>query len=244
MSNFGNVKMKLLNKLTESYTSDKKSEVKKILKQIKSDKNLSEMYMFYEDIENKNISNTESAKLFVEQVESLLIEKTKVIKESCKSLDKILGNVPIEKNEIYECLDVISEGNTLLNIEKKVESKMKLISHLTKEKTTQVAESSTHTDNQSLLNAVLVNNFNIKFVDFMNEDQKETFKKIVSMEESELKSEMESLRESLNTKIDSLLTESDNELSDKLTNVKNDVNQSTVSKYNYFRLIELKSSLD
>jgi hypothetical protein len=151
--------------------------------------------------------------------------------------------VSIEKNEIYECLDIISEDNTLLNIEKKVESKQKLISHLTKKKSSQVSES-THTDNQSLLNAVLVNNFNTKFVDFMNEGQKEMFKKIVSMNETELKSEMETLKESLNTKIDSLLTESDSELRDKLTNVKNDVNESAVSKYNYFRLTELMSNLD
>jgi hypothetical protein len=78
----------------------------------------------------------------------------------------------------------------------------------------------------------------------MNEGQKEMFKKIVSMNETELKSEMETLKESLNTKIDSLLTESDNELRDKLTNVKNDVNESVVSKYNYFRLTELKNNLD
>jgi hypothetical protein len=64
------------------------------------------------------------------------------------------------------------------------------------------------------------------------------------MDETELKSEMETLKESLNTKIDSLLTESDNELRDKLTNVKNDVNESVVSKYNYFRLTELKNNLD
>jgi chaperonin cofactor prefoldin len=70
------------------------------------------------------------------------------------------------------------------------------------------------------------------------------FKKIVSMNETELKSEMETLKESLNTKIDSLLTESDSELRDKLTNVKNDVNESVVSKYNYFRLTELMSNLD
>ncbi len=67
MSNFGNVKVKLLNKLTESYTSDNKSEVKEILKQIKSDKNLSEMYLFYEDVENKNISNSETANVFIKQ---------------------------------------------------------------------------------------------------------------------------------------------------------------------------------
>jgi hypothetical protein len=64
------------------------------------------------------------------------------------------------------------------------------------------------------------------------------------MNETELKSEMETLKESLNTKIDSLLTESDSELHDKLTNVKNDVNESVVSKYNYFRLTELKNNLD
>ncbi len=245
MSNFGEIKTKLLVKLTESYTSDNKSDVKELLKQIKSDKNLIEMYLFYEDVENKNISDKETAKLFVEQIESLLMDKSKSISESVKKIKSKLNDISIDKNEIYESLDIISEGNSLLNVEKKVEAKQKLISHLTTPKTAELAESSVHTDNQTLLNAVLVNNFNTKFTDFLNEEQKDTFKKITSLSEGELMNEMNSLKESMIQKFDKILSEEvDSSLINKINDVKKEVNSSPVSKINYYRMIELNKSLD
>lgn len=245
MSNFGDVKTKLLVKLTESYTSDKKSDVKELLKQVKSNKNLIEMYLFYEDVENKHIPSIDTAKLFVEQVESLLVQKSKLVNESILNLSESLKGVTPNKNEVYECLDILSEDTTLLNIEKKVIAKEKLLKHLTTSKQTQIEESAPHTDNQSLLNAVLVNNFNTKFTDFMNEEQKETFKKIVSMKDEELSIEMSTLKESMTQKFDTLISEeSDSMLIEKLKEAKREVSESTMSKFNYYRLVELSKSLD
>lgn len=245
MSNFGDVKTKLLVKLTESYTSDNKTDVKDLLKQIKSNKNLIEMYLFYEDIENKHFSNSETAKLFVEQIEVLLIQKSKLLGESVSNINTLLKNVTPLNNEIYECLDTLSEDVNLLNVEKRVNAKQKLISHLTSPKRTQVSETPIHTDNQSLLNAVLVNNFNTKFTDFMNEEQKETFKKIISMKSDELNSEMNSLKENMSQKIEKLLSESsDSAFVNKLNEVKRNISESETNKFNYYRLIELSKNLD
>jgi hypothetical protein len=245
MSNFGDVKTKLLVKLAESYTTDNKSDVKDLLKQVKSNKDLVEMYLFYEDIENKHIPSVETAKLFVEQIETLLIQKSKHLGESLTNLSNLLKDVSTDKNEIYECLDILSEDVTLLNVEKKVVAKEKLLKSLTTSKVNHVSESPVHTDNQSLLNAVLVNNFNTKFTDFMNEEQKETFKKIVSMKDVELSVEMTSLKESMSGKFDKLISEeTDSALIDKLNQAKREVTESTVNKFNYYRLIELSKSLD
>ena len=79
----------------------------------------------------------------------------------------------------------------------------------------------------------------------MNEEQKETFKKIVSMKDGELSVEMNTLKESMTQKFDTLISgESDSTLIDKLKEAKKEVNESTVSKFNYYRLIELSKSLD
>jgi succinate dehydrogenase flavin-adding protein (antitoxin of CptAB toxin-antitoxin module) len=245
MSNFGDVKTKLLVKLAESYTTDNKSGVKDLLKQVKSNKDLVEMYLFYEDIENKHIPSVETAKLFVEQIETLLIQKSQQLGESLTNLSNLLKDVSTDKNEIYECLDILSEDVTLLNVEKKVVAKERLLKSLTTSKVNHVSESPVHTDNQSLLNAVLVNNFNTKFTDFMNEEQKETFKKIVSMKDVELSEEMTSLKESMSGKFDKLISEeTDSALIDKLNQAKKEVTESTVNKFNYYRLIELSKSLD
>ena len=245
MSNFGKLKSKLLTKLTESYNSGNKNEIKGLIKKIKSNKNLVEVHNFYEEMENTYFQHIDSAKLYVETLEPHFIDKMKSISGDCKDLNKLLKDVVSESNELYECLDILSEENNIHNISKKIESRKKLIDFLVTEKPKKVVEeSSVRIDNDSLLNAVLVNNFNIKFSDFLNESQKESFSKIMSMSNEELINEMSLVRTELNSKIENLLGEStDDVMVEKLKKVKSDVNESEITKYNYYKLTELKNGL-
>ena len=245
MSNFGKLKSKLLTKLTESYNSGNKNEIKRLIKKIKSNKNLVEVHNFYEEMENTYFQHIDSAKLYVETLEPHFIDKMKSISGDCKDLNKLLKDVVSESNELYECLDILSEENNIHNISKKIESRKKLIDFLVTEKPKKVVEeSSVRIDNYSLLNAVLVNNFNIKFSDFLNESQKESFSKIMSMSNEELINEMSLVRTELNSKIENLLGEStDDSMVEKLKKVKSDVNESEITKYNYYKLTELKNGL-
>ena len=245
MSNFGKLKSKLLTKLTESYNSGNKNEIKGLIKKIKSNKNLVEVHNFYEEMENTYFQHIDSAKLYVETLEPHFINRMKLISGDCKDLNKLLKDVVSESNELYECLDILSEENNIHNISKKIESRKKLIDFLVTEKPKKVVEeSSVRIDNDSLLNAVLVNNFNIKFSDFLNESQKESFSKIMSMSNEELINEMSLVRTELNSKIENLLGEStDDVMVEKLKKVKSDVNESEITKYNYYKLTELKNGL-
>ena len=245
MSNFGKLKSKLLTKLTESYNSGNKNEIKRLIKKIKSNKNLVEVHNFYEEMENTYFQHIDSAKLYVETLEPHFINRMKLISGDCKDLNKLLKDVVSESNELYECLDILSEENNIHNISKKIESRKKLIDFLVTEKPKKVVEeSSVRIDNDSLLNAVLVNNFNIKFSDFLNESQKESFSKIMSMSNEELINEMSLVRTELNSKIENLLGEStDDVMVEKLKKVKSDVNESEITKYNYYKLTELKNGL-
>ena len=72
MNKFGIIKSKLLTKLTESYANENKAEIKDILTTIKENKDFKEMYLFYEEIENKYIDDKETAQLFVEGVINIL----------------------------------------------------------------------------------------------------------------------------------------------------------------------------
>ena len=86
--------------------------------------------------------------------------------------------------------------------------------------------------------------FNIKFGNFLNESQRESFSKIISMSNEELINEMSLVRTELNSKIENLLGEStDNEMVEKLKRVKTDVNESEITRYNYYKLTELKNGL-
>ena len=245
MKKFGVIKTKLLNKLTESYSNENKTEIKSILKEIKENKDFKEMYLFYEEIETKHISDKETAKLYVEGLSTILIQSKENLNVFCESLNKKLDNTEVVSNDIYEALDTLSESDKLSNIEKKVIAKKKLVDHLIAKKEINESKDSTLVPNETLLNAVLANNFNVLYTNTLSESQKEELKNILSIPYEELLTKTSELKESVLSKVDSLLIESnDNELKSKLDSVKKEVNGMSPSKYNYYRLTELKNGLN
>jgi hypothetical protein len=245
MNKFGVIKTKMLTKLTESYSNENKKEVKDILNTIKENKDFKEMYLFYEEVENKYIEDKETAKLYVEGLGTMLNGNIKNLSTFCESLDKKLGGVDTQSNELYESLDVLSEKDTLSNIEKKVIAKKKLVEHLTTKKDIQESKGSTLVPNESLLQAVLANNFNVLYSNTLSESQKEELKTILSIPQEELTTKTTELKESIINQVSTLLSESnDTDLTTKLNKVRDEVTQMTTSKYNYYRLTELKNGLN
>jgi len=244
MSNFGEIKSKLLTKLTESYNSGNKNELKDLITKLKSNQNLVDVHNFYEEMENMYFSNKDLAKVYVETLEPYFINRMKLIAGDCKDLNKLLKDVVSESNELYECLDILSEDNNIHNISKKINARENFIKFLTTKKSVKKEESTVQFENHALLNTVLVGNFNTKFTDFLNEEQKETFTKIVSLTESELENEVQKIKSEINQKIDTLLKEStDSVMDEKLNKVKEDLNETELTKYNYFKMTELKKGL-
>ena len=245
---FGAIKTKILNKLTESYASENKAEIKDILTTIKEDKHFKEMYLFYEEIENKFIEDNETAKLYVEGLSSYFGEPIGNINKFnmfCESLNNKLGDIEINTNELYESLDMLSEKDTLSNIEKKVIAKQKLVKHLTTKKQIKESKETTLVPNETLLNAVLANNFNVLYNQTLSESEKEELKNILSISHDELITKSNELAESIINKVTTLISESnDTDLSNKLNAVKDEVSKMYPSRYNYYRLNELKNGLN
>jgi len=248
MNKFGTIKSKMLTKITESYSKQNKNEVKDILKTIKENKDFKEMYLFYEEIENKYIEDKETAKLYVEGLNTYFgqpMGNWNNLNVFCESLHNKLGNVEVKINELYESLDILSERDSLSNIEKKVIAKKKLVEHLTTKKKITESKDTTLVPNESLLNAVLTNNFNVLYSNTLSESEKEELKNILSISYDDLIIKSNELHESILEKVSTLISESnDIDLTTKLNKVKDEVNQMTTSKYNYYRLTELKNGLN
>jgi hypothetical protein len=245
MNKFGTIKSKLLSKLTESYASENKAEIKDILTTIKENKNFKEMYLFYEEIENKYIEDKETAKLYVEGVITILKQQMDDLTTFCTSLNKMINVESINENEIYNSLDVLIEKDNLSNIEKKVIAKKKLVEHLTTKKEIKESKDSTLIPNETLLNAVLTNNFNVLYSNTLSESQKGELKDILSIPYEELITKTSELKESIISQVSTLISESsEKDLSTKLNAVKDEVTQMTPSRYNYYRLNELKNGLN
>ena len=244
MNKFGILKSKLLNKLTESYANENKSEIKNILNTIKENKDFKEMYLFYEEIENKYIEDKETAKLYVEGVITILKQQMDDLTTFCTSLNKMINVETINENEIYSSLDVLVEKDNLSNIEKKVNAKKKLVEHLTTKKEIKESKDSTLVPNETLLQAVLANNFNVLYSNTLSESQKEELKNILSIPYEDLLTKTTELKESVINQVSTLLSESkETDLSTKLKAVKDEVTQMNPSRYNYYRLNELKNGL-
>jgi hypothetical protein len=248
MKKFGVIKTKILNKLTESYANENKAEIKDILTLIKENKDFKEMYLFYEEIENKYIDDKETAKLYVEGLNTYFgqpIGNWDNLNTFCESLNNKLGEVEIETKELYESLDILSEKDSLSNIEKKVNAKKKLVEHLTTKKEIKESKDSAIIPNETLLQAVLANNFNVLYSNTLSESQKEELKTILSISYDDLIIKSNELQESIINQVSTLLSESnDTDLTTKLNKVKDEVSKMTTSKYNYYRLTELKNGLN
>jgi hypothetical protein len=244
MSKFGILKTKILNKLTESYSTKNKKEVKDILSTIKENKDFKEMYLFYEEIENKYIEDKEVAQLYVENISPILRQNLESIKEFSKSLDAKMDVTDVKVHELYEALDALTESDKLSNVENKVTAKRKLIEHLTTKKEIVENAGKNVTPNENLLNAVLANNFNVLYNATLSESEKEKLKEILSIPQAELVTNTTELKESILTQVDGLLKEATDELATKLTNVQKEVKEMEPSKYNYYRLQELKNGLN
>lgn len=245
MNSFGKIKNKILGKLTESYSRENKSEMKNIIKKIKGNNDFKEMYLFYEEIENKYFDDIEIAKLYVEELSDILKTKKNLIKDFCESLNETIGDVSFEENELYNYLDQLSESDNLNNLDKKVIAKKKLVEHLITKKEIKESKETIHTNNENLLHAVLVNNFNVMYDNTLTEEQKKSLSEILSMSTNEIEIKTNELKESLNEKINTILSESiDDTMKEKLERVKDEISKKQPSRINYYSLVELKNGLD
>jgi len=238
----------MLTKITESYSKQNKNEVKDMLNTIKENKAFKEMYLFYEEIENKYFEDKEIAKLYVEGLNTYFgqpMGNWNDLNVFCESLHNRLSDIETETNELYVSLDILSEKDSLSNIEKKVIAKKKLVEHLTTKKEIKESKDSKIIPNETLLQAVLANNFNVLYSNTLSESQKEELKNILSISYDDLVTKSNELQESIINQVSTLLSESnDSDLTTKLNKVKDEVSQMTTSKYNYYRLTELKNGLN
>ncbi len=245
MKKFGIVKTKILNKLIEYYSNENKEEIKNILGLIKENKEFKEMYVFYEEIENKYIENKEEAQLYVETLEDILKVKSANLEQFTFRINKAMNQEDVYESEVYESLDVLTEDDTLSNIESKVKSKTKLVEHLTTKKESTPVNENVVVPNESLLQAVLTNNFNVLYSNTLSESQKEELKNILAIPYDELSSKTTELKESIVNQVGTILSESsDADLTTKLNKVKDEVQNMKLSRYNYYRLTELKNGLN
>jgi len=242
MATFGHIKNKVLNKLSNSYGKGEfKNNMKVHFKPIMGNDILKEMYALYEELEMKTFDDRETAQLYVEELTKVLKERHNEVREVLNQMNESLIDTNVESNKLYESLDRLSTEDKLGNISEKVIAKKFLVDHLTTSKSTDILKVESGV-NESLLNSVLTNNFNMSFDKILSEEDKIKLKGILSITNDELDTKFGELKESITNTLDSLV-EVDNGFLTKSDEVKSEINEMTQTKYNLYRLEELLENL-
>ena len=249
MNKFGVLKTKIVTKLTESYTSGNMSEFKDIFNTVKKNRDFRDLYLFYEELENKTLPDKETAKQYINEMVTLLIPKLISADGISKRLNQKVHDVEINENEIYNTIDQLLENDSLFNIDKKIIAKNKLVEHLISKKE-QVTEDSPDdiktTVNEGLLNAVLVGNFNALYNQTLTESDKLELNTILTLNDNDLSAVFTELKENLQSTIGKLITEDtgSEELKNRLLETSKELREMKPTKLNYYKLKELKNGFN
>ena len=246
MKNFGYYKNNIDSILENSFTdSDKfKRNLSVVMGAMKYSKILREFFTLYNEIENKQFSNKEDSRNYInEAVEFLKSNKHKLNKVT-PILNKIILDrkdlCTKESNKIYENIDNIVFNNSITNLETISESKNFLT-----ENTLQTKKSTTKIKNPKILSHVLSKNYGKAYNESLTENEQTILKNTLLMTEDNLSSEFNNVKEITLNKINDLLKESkDDSLSAKLVEVKNEIRGLNTTKKSYIRVRSLLEDLN
>lgn len=159
-------------------------------------------------------------------------------------LNETLGEDKYETNKLYENLDILLSRRTIHNVDLQLISKQYLINQLTTKKETPEKNESPLVMNESLYYAVLANNYNILFENELTDEEKSEVKQFMSISEQDIETKTEVLREEILGMVSGLLVEdTEPTMKQKLEEVRNEVNRMKPTRYNLYKLEQLKSGL-
>jgi hypothetical protein len=233
---FGILKSKIDGKLLESYSKGNfKSELNKFKEIVLSDKNLSKLYFYYDELSSKKGLSENQSNDFINDVVNE-IKSLNVNENNLKSLKTWLRGSKIQNK--YRLIDeVISEN---VDFSKKIELKSKLSNTLMqKEKS---LNSPTNLPLQSMVN--VANQTLQKHFETLNESDKKELNEILNLSDSELVKSFKTNLKEVTEKLNSYFANSQDEQEKiKISETINSIKSKEINKLELYKLSKLNSSL-
>ncbi len=241
MTSFGIIKTKIERLLESSYgKSEFKNHMKSFKTNILENKNIAEIHFIYDELSsNKGLSKDIVNEYISESFEQLrtLIDNNQ---EKISQLSEWIDELVIENNNNYQDIDLqVYTKNITKNLETLIESKNRIKSTLLKSKVSEVSESTLSIPISSMLQ-IATKTFNKEFSN-LNEEEKKEFKFFTSLNETELKNEIEKSKSSISEKLNISLNESsDSELKEKIQKTLSKINETNYTLTSLYRLKQLE----
>jgi len=233
--------------LENSYSNKKlfKENFHVIMGALKMSKPFREFFTLYNEIEQKKFKSKDELTEYINESILYLRPKIKSINLVCNILEKVFNKrtnlIKESENKTYKSLDYLIYKKGVKNIPNRLEVKNKLIeSILDRKPITGLNNSLT----PRILAYTLSENYNKEFSKLSKED-KGLLSEILSIKKQNLGTKINTIKETLLKRINSLVKESEEEtLKAKLTQTKNTILEMKKDKLSLLRLKQLHSDLN
>lgn len=242
MINFGILKSKIENRLTESYGKDTlKKDLVQFKKLVLENKNISKLYYLYDDLSSKKGLNESIVDDYINSCITIY-ENTvnKITQKTIVGLQKWVGSIQCE-NE-YKNIDSLFSNN-LTKLEEKIQSK-KIIKESLLEKNNEVVLENLIT-NVSMKSLVNIANKTIKnHISNLNESEQNELKVLLSTPKETLIENYSKIKDEVVSKLKTTKsTETDNETLGKIDEVIKKVTTESFNEVNYYKIKKLNENL-
>lgn len=234
---FGVIKTLVENKLVESFKNDTlKNDMYLFNKKLLKNKDFVKMMSIYDNLnENKGLDKETSNYLVEDMVSEF--RNLKLSESTNKFIKSWTKDIVLENK--YETIDDLLYGD-LIKPEKKSIAKKKIIESLTKIKP--IVENKTPKVPISSMLKV-ANKTAEKYLENLTESERNSVKEILTSNDENLKVKFTELKETAIQKIDTLISESDEDLTKVLLETKDRLTNVKPSKKEYIKLMNLTQNL-
>jgi hypothetical protein len=239
MIKFGLLKSKIEKTILESYSKNTfKTEMKNFKKYVLENKNISKLFYLYDEMSSNKGLNESVVDDYIN--ECITIYENTINKLTGKQMSEILSWVKeTESENQYQIIDDLFSTN-VLTIESRISSR-KLIKESLKKSTQQKKE----VVNLPLSAMVNIANKTINnYVDNLNESEKKELIEFLKSDDEKLKSEFNTLRESVLSKLGTMKEQSeDSQITSRINETLEKVSNEKYDKLTFFKLKNLNESL-
>lgn len=235
---FGILKSKIEKVLLESYSNDTfKNELKNFKTNVLDKKNIAKVFYLYDELNSKKGLNESYVNEYIHECITIYENSLNKIKPSDLQILKNWVS-KVETTNEYENIDNLF-SNDVLTIESRIKSKKVIAESLKRprpiEKEIVKLPMSTMI---SVANKTIQN-----YMESLNESEKKELIKFLNSDDSELKSNFDSLKEGVLNKLETLKEGSDSETLNRINETINKVSAEKYDKLTYFKLKGLKENL-
>jgi hypothetical protein len=244
MTSFGTIKTKIEKLFESTYGKPEfKDHIKSFNKMVLENKNVSEIYFIYDELSsNKGLSKDIVDEYISESFEQL----RDLINNNQNKIDLLsswVNELVLEDTNNYNDIDLqVYTKNVTKNLESLLESKNRIRKTLLCSKEKEISESTLNIPISSMLQ-IATKTFNKEF-STLNEEEKKEFKFFTSLNETELKDEINKSKTLVCEKLNLSLNESsDSELREKIQKTLDKINETDYTLTSLYKLKQLEKGL-